>query len=126
MRLLLDTHIFLWWRDDSPQLPGAARAAILDRRNEVLVSAAVAWEIVIKRALGRLRFIGPVEEAIAAEGFTPLSITSAHTDEVAHLPLLHRDPFDRLLIAQAQVEGLTLVSADAMVEQYPGHARLPL
>ena len=124
MRLLLDTHAFLWWRADAPQLPATFRAAVLDVSNEVYVSAAVAWEIVIKRALGKLEFAGAVADAVAEEGFVPLPIALRHSDEVAHLPDHHRDPFDRLLIAQARLESLTMVTSDAVFRRYPGIALL--
>jgi PIN domain nuclease of toxin-antitoxin system len=120
VRLLLDTHVFLWWRADAPELPAAARTAMLDRANDVYVSAAVAWEIAIKRALGRLEFEGRVADAVAEEGFLPLAIQLAHADEVSRLPALHRDPFDRLLIAQARTESLTIVTADPVFRKYVG------
>lgn len=124
MRLLLDTHVFLWWRADAPELTETIRAALLDPENEVLVSAVVGWEIVIKRALHRLDFEGSVADAVGEEGFTPLPIRMRHVDAVADLPPLHADPFDRLLVAQALAESLTLVSADGMIRRYPGIARI--
>ena len=126
MRLLLDTHIFLWWRADASDLPESARAAILDATNEVYVSGAVAWEIVIKRGLGKLDFDGTVGEAVAEEGFTPLSVDLAHVDALARLPKHHRDPFDRLLVAQAIVESLTLVTTDPVVRAYDAVSFLSL
>ena len=126
MRLLLDTHAFLWWRADSDQLGAVVREALLDDTNDIFVSAAVAWEIVIKRALGRLEFSGSVARAIEEEGFIELPITSAHTDEVAALPTHHRDPFDRLLVAQARLESMTLATRDAAIRTYDGFAVLPL
>lgn len=119
MRLLLDTHILLWWLSADPALPAAAKAAISDPNSEVFVSAASVWEIAIKQALGRLVF--PVAEmsAILAEaGFTPLGIDVEHAVRAGSLPPYHNDPFDRMLIAQAQHEGLTIVSVDAMVRRY--------
>lgn len=118
MRLLLDTHVFLWWRLDAPELSVEARRLIADGGNRILVSAAVAWEIVIKRALGRLEFEGDVGDAIAEEGFEPLPVTVRHADAVARLPLRHRDPFDRVQIAQARAEGLTLVTHDEAIRRY--------
>lgn len=120
MRLLLDTHAFLWWRTDAPELNTATKEAIADETNEVFVSAAVAWEIVIKRALGRLTFPGRVGRIIDEEGFSHLEITTAHADEVAALPELHRNPFDRILVAQARVESLTLVTRDRSIRSYDG------
>lgn len=124
MRLLLDTHVFLWWRMDAPSLPQTMRAAIGDRANEVLVSAAACWEIVIKRQLGKLEFGGAVAAALAEEGFTCLSIAADHVDEVAALPDHHRDPFDRLMVAQARRERLTLLTVDPLVLQYGGFDRV--
>ncbi|MGE0790138.1 MAG: type II toxin-antitoxin system VapC family toxin [Sandaracinaceae bacterium] len=124
MRLLLDTHVFLWWRADAPELAAGAREAILDTSTEVYVSAAVAWEIVIKRALGKLDFEGAVADAVREEGFTPLGVSLEHVDAVARLEPHHRDPFDRLLVAQARVEGLTLVTVDPLVRAYAGVALL--
>jgi PIN domain nuclease of toxin-antitoxin system len=124
VKLLLDTHIFLWWRADAPELPSRIREAVSDAANDVYVSAAVAWEIVIKRALGKLEFDGRVADAIAEEGFLPLPVQVSHTDEVARLSDVHRDPFDRLLIAQSRVESLTLVTSDPRIRQYTGVAFL--
>jgi PIN domain nuclease of toxin-antitoxin system len=124
VRLLLDTHVFLWWRADAPELPLRARAAIIDVANAVYVSAAVAWEVAIKRALGKLDFDGSVADAVAEEGFLPLPIQLHHADELARLPNHHRDPFDRLLIAQARTESLTMVSCDVQIGRYPGSALL--
>lgn len=120
MRLLLDTHAFLWWRLDDPALGADARAALADGGNQVFVSAVVAWEIVIKRALGRLVFEGSVAGAVDEEGFEELAVSLAHADEVATLPGLHRDPFDRMLVAQARCGGLTLVTHDRAILAYDG------
>lgn len=92
----------------------------MDPTTDVYISAVVAWEIVIKRALGRLTFEGNVGVAVAEEGFKTLSVTLTHADEVATLPEHHRDPFDRLLIAQARREGLTLVTRDPTIKRYDG------
>lgn len=118
MRLLLDTHVFLWWRLDAPELGPAARSVLEDPATRVYVSAAVGWEIVIKRALGRLEFEGDVHAAIVEEGFDPLPIRVEHADAVADLPALHADPFDRVMIAQARLEGLTLVTHDRIIRRY--------
>ena len=119
MRLLLDTHILLWWLSDDASLPGVARAAIRDPLSEVFVSAATAWEIAIKQALGKLDFpVAQFPAILAAEGFEPLGITVDHAVLAGALPLHHNDPFDRILIAQAQHEGLTLVTADAAIPRY--------
>ncbi len=123
MRLLLDTHAFLWAAADPDRLQPAAREAIEDSANEVLVSAAVAWEISIKVALGKLTVPAdpPVwfPARVRSLGFQTLGISSAHALAVGGLPDLHRDPFDRIMIAQAQNEGLTFVTRDPENQKYP-------
>ncbi len=117
-RLLLDTHVLIWWLADDPHLGPRARAMIADERNEVYVSAATAWEISIKRALGKLDMpedLGPVLEE---EGFETLPIAFFHGEQAGRLPPHHRDPFDRMLIAQAQAEGLELVTSDGAFAAY--------
>ena len=119
MNLLLDTHVFLWVVDDSPRLSAAARAAIVDGANVVFVSAATAWEISIKKAIGKLTIPrGDYLEELRLHRLAPLNITTEHALAVAELPSYHQDPFDRLLIAQAQVEKLTIVTGDAKIRQY--------
>lgn len=118
MRLLLDTHILLWALSDDPALSEGARTAIVDGRNEVLVSAVSAWEITIKKALGRLRAPDDLPEQLAARRLAPLDVTIAHALAVGTLPAHHADPFDRLLIAQARVDRLTLVTRDAHIRRY--------
>ena len=122
MRLLLDTHTLLWWVEDDPQLSPAARDSIGDENNECLVSLVSAWEMAIKTSLGKLRLTGPVldyfQQHLPGNNFRRLDITLEHVTRVQNLPLHHRDPFDRLLLAQAQQERLALVSADAMVLRY--------
>jgi PIN domain nuclease of toxin-antitoxin system len=118
IRLLLDTHVFLWWCADSPRLGDDVRHAIAAPRNQVLVSAASAWEMAIKSALGRLHAPGDVESAVDANGFQKLEISFAHTARAGELPPRHGDPFDRMLVAQAEVEGLTLVTHDRRLEPY--------
>ena len=120
MRLLLDTHAFLWWRLDAPNLALGAKAMIGDPENEVFVSSVVGWEIVIKRALGRLTFVGSVLDAVREEGFSSLDVSLRHTDGLSALPLLHRDPFDRLLVVQARTEGMALVTRDDNILAYEG------
>jgi PIN domain nuclease of toxin-antitoxin system len=117
MRLLLDTHVFLWWGEDSRQLKAEARRRIT-QADDVFVSAASAWEASIKAGLGKLRLPGPLLEAVLASGFSSLPIDFAHAEAVRALPHLHTDPFDRMLVAQAQVEGLTLVSRDQTLREY--------
>lgn len=118
-RVLLDTHVWLWWQADDARL-GAATRRLLQRASEVRFSVASAWEIAIKVAIGKLTL--PLAADIAAElsrtGFMSLSIELAHAEEVRKLPRLHADPFDRMLVAQSRVEGLTLVSADRELAAY--------
>ena len=119
MRLLLDTHIFLWCDLNDPRLPDRLRLAIASRQNEVFVSAVTAWEIAIKRAAGKLNFNGSVSGALREQRrFQALPITMEHAEWAGSLPLLHRDPFDRLLVAQAQLEGLILVTVDDQILRY--------
>lgn len=118
MTLLLDTHAFLWWLDDPQLLSKAARKAISEGKNTVYVSAAVVWEISIKRSLGKLDAPEDLEAAMEANRFLPLPVTVPHALTVAVLPPLHRDPFDRLLIAQAQYEGFKLVTRDPFAPAY--------
>lgn len=115
--LLLDTHVFLWWRTDSPKLAGVAREEIA-RAERVFVSAASAWEAAIKAALGRLELPAAMESGVRQSGFDPLPVTFAHAEAVRRLPHHHRDPFDRMLVAQAQVEELVLVTHDRRLESY--------
>jgi PIN domain nuclease of toxin-antitoxin system len=119
MDLLLDTHVFLWWDSDLPRLGTIARSAIRDPSNTVFVSAVSVWEIAIKRRLGRLPFEGSPTANIARNGFIPLAISPEHAERVGDLPLFHSDPFDRLLIAQAQLSGMTLVTVDQKIRRYP-------
>ena len=119
MRLLLDTHAFLWWIEDDPSLGSAARAAIVVPTNPVYVSAVSAWEIAIKRSKGTLEAPrGDVGTWIAQEGFAELEIAVRHGTAAGALPLHHRDPFDRLLVAQSQLEDMTLVTSDAGLTAY--------
>jgi PIN domain nuclease of toxin-antitoxin system len=116
-RLLLDTHVFLWWRSDSRKLKATARQAIA-RADLVFVSAASAWEAAIKIALGRLRIPDSIEAGVVASGFEKLPIGFPHAEAAARLPAHHADPFDRMLVAQAQIEGLTLVTHDRRLGRY--------
>ena len=122
MRLLLDTHTFLWWVADASELSAKARKAIAQPRNECLVSVASCWEIAIKTSLGKLEISGNVErffpEQLAANRFRELGIEVRHVARATRLPFHHRDPFDRLLAAQALEEGLTMVSADPVFRRY--------
>jgi PIN domain nuclease of toxin-antitoxin system len=116
-RLLLDTHVFLWWQADSGKLERAARAAIAGAEL-VFVSAASAWEAAIKAALGRLRLPASIEEGVVNSGFQKLPIAFAHAEAAAALPPHHTDPFDRMLVAQARIEGLALVTHDRRLAPY--------
>lgn len=122
MRYLLDTHTFLWWIVDDPQLSPRAGAIIRDPSNEIWFSATSAWEIAIKAQLGRITFEDdPVEfipQQVAANGFRHLPIQSDHALHVSRLALLHRDPFDRMLVAQALIERMVLLTADQTIAKY--------
>jgi PIN domain nuclease of toxin-antitoxin system len=122
VKLLLDTHAFLWWVGASRELSRKARSAIGNGRNECLVSLATAWEMAIKVSLGSLRVEGALDrflpEQIAANGFQPLPIDLKHAARVATLPFHHRDPFARLLVAQALEEELAVVTADPVFAKY--------
>ena len=118
MNLLLDTHVLLWWLSDDSALGTEARAAIANPETEVFVSAASAWEIAIKVGLGKLDAPDDLEAALVANSFQPLPIEVAHALAADRLPEHHRDPFDRMLIAQAMVEGLTLVTHDRAFGAY--------
>lgn len=122
MNLLLDTHALLWWLADDPELSRDARAAIADPGNAVYVSAATAWEISIKRALGKLRAPDDLMAAISASGFQELAITIVHAEAAGRLPDHHSDPFGRMLVAQVMSEGLTLVTRDGRMADY----RIPI
>ena len=118
MSLLLDTHALLWWLDDPVLLSREAHDAIAEGRRPVFVSAAVTWEITVKKALGKLEAPDELEEAMAEEGFLALPISIPHTLAVGTLPAIHQDPFDRIQIAQAKMEGLILVTRDLFIQEY--------
>jgi PIN domain nuclease of toxin-antitoxin system len=115
--LLLDTHVFLWWRENSRRLKPVARRAI-EVADVVFVSAATAWEASIKAALGRLEIPDTIEAGVADSGFEELPIRFPHADLAARLPRHHDDPFDRMLVAQATLERLTLVTHDQRIRPY--------
>jgi PIN domain nuclease of toxin-antitoxin system len=117
-RYLLDSHIFLWILADDPLLGKRTRAEILDTQNQVFVSAATVWELTIKAQLGKLKIPHDLESIIENAGFNKLAISLFHAQQVANLPLFHKDPFDRMLISQAQAEGLVLMSKDKHFSQY--------
>jgi PIN domain nuclease of toxin-antitoxin system len=118
VRLLLDTHALLWWLGDDPVLSQAARAAIGRPEADVTVSAASAWEVSIKRALGKLIAPSDLEEQLARHRFSSLPVTVTHALLAGSLPRHHDDPFDRMLVAQARIEGLTLVTRDPRIGSY--------
>lgn len=117
MRLLLDTNVLLWWEEGSPRL-GAGTRAMIRASESVYVSAASAWEAEIKRALGKLTFSGDVDEMIIANSFIELPVHVRHTSALGSLAQHHRDPFDRMLVAQALTEGCTLVTSDRHLARY--------
>lgn len=118
MRILLDTHALIWLFHRDPTLSPAAKKVIADGRNQVVVSAVTAWEIAIKRAAGKLRLQVDYHGGLSRYRLTPLSISTEHALAVESLPWHHRDPFDRLLIAQARLEGLVLVTRDRRFAEY--------
>ncbi|HEX7134067.1 MAG TPA: type II toxin-antitoxin system VapC family toxin [Iamia sp.] len=118
MRCLADTHVALWVLAGDPQLGRGAIAALRASEGGAIVSAVSVWEIAIKVAAGRLDAPDDVPAALEASGFTLIDITPRHGVSAGHLPLHHKDPFDRMLVAQAQVEGLALVTADAAMAAY--------
>ena len=117
MNLLLDTHVFLWWLADDRRLSANARKAIEDSEL-VFVSAATAWEIGIKSSLKKLEFRGELEAEMTANNFLPLPVTVAHAVSAGRLPRHHNDPFDRMLVAQASLEKLTLLTSDKRLAAY--------
>jgi PIN domain nuclease of toxin-antitoxin system len=123
VRYLLDTHTFLWWIADDPRMSPRVRAIIREHGNEINFSAASAWEIAIKAALGRITFQenprSLIPAQVLANGFASLHVETHHALEILTLPPLHRDPFDRLLIAQALAEDLPLLTSDGLITQYP-------
>ena len=126
MRLLLDTHLLLWAARPSPQLSSRARRLINDPDNELVVSAASLWEIAIKSALWRPNFrldARLFRRNLLNNGYDEMAVTGEHAVAVANLPPLHRDPFDRILVAQSIVEGITLLTSDPRVAQYPAPVR---
>ena len=117
MRLLLDTHVVLWWLTDDPALAEDLRGA-LDSDPDVHLSPVTVWEVAIKQAAGKLKGPPDLAERVRDAGFRTLPITADHAVEAGRLPMLHRDPFDRMLVAQARCAGLTLVTRDADIQRY--------
>ncbi|HOP15877.1 MAG: type II toxin-antitoxin system VapC family toxin [Chromatiaceae bacterium] len=117
-RLLIDTHVFLWWLADDPQLGPKARELIANAGNQVFVSAATAWEISIKKSIGKLDAPDDLDAIAEEEGFEKLPISFFHGEHAGELPQHHRDPFDRMLVAQSQAEGLEIITADSAIANY--------
>ncbi len=118
MRLLLDTHVFIWWDHDDPALGPDLRQAIADPVNEVFVSAASVWEIAIKRGRGKITFTHSIKDTVEKNRFFALAITPDHAECAGGLPPHHRDPFDRMLVAQAVVEQMVLGTQDPAMRPY--------
>lgn len=118
MRLLLDTHVFIWWDGEDAALSSDLREAISDPANEIYVSAASVWEIAIKRRRGKIAFARGITEAVARNGFLALPVTPHHAEHAGGLPRHHGDPFDRMLVAQAMLEQMMLGTQDTMMRLY--------
>ena len=118
MRLLLDSHTLLWYFSDAPMLGANARETIADSDSEAFVSIASLWELAIKRAKGKIGTPDNLASTCEKDGMMLLAISPFHAEQAASLPLHHRDPFDRMLVAQAQAEGLTIVTRDAAILRY--------
>ncbi len=118
MKYLLDTNILIWWLETNTRLSPRIKHIINEKGNSIYVSSISAWEMNIKKAIGKLTTPDDLEEVIALNHFIPLSVTIAHAMQVKHLPLHHRDPFDRMIIAQAQLEQFAIITADPIFEKY--------
>ena len=126
MKLLLDTHLLLWAAGHPDRLPAEARSLVENRDTELLFSAASLWEVVIKRGLGRDDFkvdARVLRRGLLDNGYSELPIVSDHIVAIESLPTIHKDPFGRVLVAQATVEGITLLTTDSVVAEYPGSIR---
>ena len=124
MRLLLDTHLVLWWLENSKALGAMARSLIADPGNTIFVSAVTHWEVRLKQSLGKLKLTGDFKAVMAAEAFENLPLSAAHTALIEHLPWHHRDPFSRMLVAQAKAENLILLTADNRLAAYGAWVKL--
>ena len=122
MKALLDTHVFLWWITDAPQLPHAVRELIADGGNELYLSAASCWEIAIKARLGKIELPARpdayITDQMSKNAVQGLPIELSHAFQVFHLPLHHRDPFDRMIIAQSQMEKIPIITSDPLISKY--------
>ena len=124
MKLLLDTHLLLWWLSDSPELPLEARSLIANPANTVFLSAVTLWEIRIRQKLGKLEVPASLLACVKAEEFEWIPISPEHADATSDLPMLHRDPFGRMLVSQAKCLGLTLLTSDPQLPAYGSFVRL--
>jgi PIN domain nuclease of toxin-antitoxin system len=118
VRLLIDSHAFLWWSEASARLGAAARNVLADPASEVLVSIAGLWELTIKQSSGRLTLPDDLQAMVASQGFTVLPVTFIHLRRIGTLPRVHRDPFDRMMIAQALAEGIPIATGDRIFAAY--------
>jgi PIN domain nuclease of toxin-antitoxin system len=118
MKLLLDTHVLLWWLEDHPRLGPVARRHIADRQHQVYFSAASVWEVGLKESKGLLKLSQDFDAKLAAEPLVPLAVTHHHGRRGALLPPVHKDPFDRVLVAQCILEGMSLVTQDRLLAEY--------
>jgi PIN domain nuclease of toxin-antitoxin system len=118
MNIILDTHIILWWLEDNPRLKNSFKNAIADKRNLCFISAASVWEISIKKALGKLDIPSNYLSVLKKQGFGELPITWEHSQKILSLPMKHKDPFDRMLIAQCIAGGFTILTADGIFAEY--------
>jgi len=118
LKLLVDTHVLLWWLTEDDKLSGTGKSIIAAPQNTLFMSAATVLELRIKEAIGKIALPQNFADALADEPFEPLAVTVAHAHAVAALPLHHRDPFDRMLIAQARVDGLKIMTHDAVFREY--------
>ncbi|GAB6088476.1 type II toxin-antitoxin system VapC family toxin [Spirochaeta dissipatitropha] len=119
MEILLDTHAIIWWLSDSPELPEQWASEFAVPKNNCFLSSASVWEIAIKSSLGKISIPDNYLTILRKQGFLPLPISWSHAPSVASLPLIHRDPFDRLIISQAITENMILASRDKIMEEYP-------
>ncbi|WP_166844334.1 type II toxin-antitoxin system VapC family toxin [Isoptericola sp. BMS4] len=118
MRVLADTHVLLWWLADDPNLSPEHRRVLADRRNDVHFSAVSVAEVAIKASLGKLEAPEGMAEVLVEGRFAPVDLTAEHAERLRHLPWHHRDPFDRMIVAQAQVEGMTVATVDPAFRDY--------
>ena len=118
MKILLDTHILLWWMANDPLLSEKARSWIAEPKNTIFVSAVAVWEIYLKQSIGKLRIAESFASALGNESFEPLALTARQASGVGELPWHHRDPFDRLIVSQCLTDDLPVISADAILDMY--------